>query len=83
MTTVIFSRDAGKDYSKLPKPEKAKINKKIQNLSENPFSGKPLGGELEGRCSLKAWPYRIIYRIEKNPIRVVVLRILHRQGAYN
>jgi mRNA-degrading endonuclease RelE of RelBE toxin-antitoxin system len=79
---VHLTSDAIKQYRRLPKSDSQKINKKLLQLQENPFSGKKLSGELAGSLSLKAWPYRIIYNIDVAGREIWVLSILHRQGAY-
>lgn len=82
MAEIIFSRSARKDFSRLPLVEKKKIEKKINLLRNNPFAGKMLMGQLQGLYSERVWPYRIIYKICKKPIRIAIIRILHRQGVY-
>ena len=79
---LILSRDAKKQYKHLPKSEQQKIKKKLVALSHNPSSGKKLEGKLKGRYVTRAWPYRIIYLINRDKNRVEVSDILHRQGAY-
>ena len=79
---VLLAKGAQKQYKKLPKPEQAKIRKKLEVLSQDPFAGKKLEGILKGRRSLRAWPYRIIYSINDKGKRIEVSEILHRQGAY-
>ncbi len=44
----------------------------LEGLREDPFAGKKLQGELYGLYSLRVWPYRIIYSIEKRIIKVTV-----------
>lgn len=80
---LILSRDAQKNYNRLPKTSQVKIKRKLLALSENPFLGKKLSGELEGDRSLRAWPYRIIYSIDGKRDIITVSNILHRQGVYN
>lgn len=80
---VLLAKAAQKQYKKLPKPEQIKIRKKLEVLSQDPHAGKKLEGILEGRRSLRAWPYRIIYSINKSKKRVEVSEILHRQRVYN
>ncbi len=80
---VILSKEAQKNYNHLPKVQQIKIKKKITALQENPYLGKKLEGELAGDRSLRAWPYRIIYSIDRKQKKVFVFSILHRQGAYN
>lgn len=80
---IVLSKDAHSQYKKLPKPEQAKIKKKLTLLLQNPYEGKKLGGELKGKRSLRAWPYRILYTISEQAKRIEVHKIAHRQGAYN
>lgn len=79
---VILSKNAHKQFERLPKSERNKIQKKLFSLKIEPFAGKKLTGKLEGRRSLKAWPYRIIYFINEENQRVEIIDILHRQGVY-
>lgn len=79
---VVLSKDAAKHLAKLPPPEKKKIKRKLLSLGNNPLAGKKLEAPLFGDRSLKAWPYRIIYSINKKAGQIEVSDILHRQGAY-
>ena len=79
---VVLSNQAKKQFAKLPPSEKKKIKKKLLSLNENPLSGKKLSGELNRFCSLRAWPYRIIYSLNNSENRVEVADIEHRQGVY-
>ena len=79
---VALSKDAQKQYERLPKAQQAKVLKKILGLEQNPNSGKKLEGELRGFFSLRAWPYRILYEINKSKQIIEVHKIAHRQGAY-
>ena len=77
-----FSETAEKQYAKLPKPERKKIDRKIELLQIKPLTGKKLEGVFQEKRSLKAWPYRIIYVIDAKNKNLHVLSVLHRQGAY-
>jgi len=79
---VSFSETAEKQYAKLPKPERKKIDRKIELLQLRPISGKKLKGDLQEQYSLKAWPYRILYAVDTKKKILYVLSILHRQGVY-
>lgn len=79
---VFLAKDAQKQYKKLRKKEQTKIRKRLEFLSQNPYTGKKLEGILKGRRSIRAWPYRIIYSINESNKRVEVSEIIHRQGAY-
>ena len=62
--------------------QEKKVVKKLKTIQVNPLLGKHLTGELKDFYSLKAWPYRIIYEVNKKKRRVEVNKIVHRQGAY-
>lgn len=79
---IVFSRDAEKQFKKLPKKAKDKIAKAIFGLAVNPLLGEKLHGELEGKYKIKVWPYRIIYQIFHSKLLIVIVRVQHRQGAY-
>ncbi|MEK7577874.1 MAG: type II toxin-antitoxin system RelE/ParE family toxin [Patescibacteria group bacterium] len=79
---VSLSDMAEKQYAKLPKSDRQKIDRKIELLQIKPQSGKKLKGELSDGYSLKAWPYRIIYHIDTFKKIVWITSILHRQRAY-
>lgn len=79
---VALSKNAQREYEKIPKQERAKIKKKLISLENNPLSGKKLVGELAEYYSIRAWPYRIIYGINTKKKMIQVHKIKHRQGAY-
>lgn len=79
---VALSENAEREFKKITKREQIKIKKKLAYVENEPYSGKKLGGELVRYYSVRAWPYRIIYRIDKEKKRVFVEKIQHRQGAY-
>lgn len=79
---VIITPEAQRQYKKLPVVSQAKIKRKLDLLETHPLIGKKLEGELVGRRSLKAWPYRIVYLIDEKQKTLYVVSIVHRQGAY-
>jgi len=79
---VTLSRDAQKQFDRLPKSAQAKVKKKILSLKVDHLSGKKLVGDLIGIRSLRAWPYRILYEVNTSRNRIEVHKIAHRQGAY-
>jgi mRNA-degrading endonuclease RelE of RelBE toxin-antitoxin system len=80
---VILSKEARKQCSKLPKPEKAKVKRRLKILESYPLLGKKLKGEYKGLRVLKSWPYRVFYLIKKTQKEVWVVTISHCQDAYN
>jgi len=77
---IEFSNSAKKFFQKAKRSDQLKIAKKIEILKEDPLVGKKLKGEFEGKRSFKAWPFRIIYQVEKDI--TYILAIEHRQQVY-
>ncbi len=82
MYVVVLKRKAEKQYKMLALKDRKRVLSALQHLRENPWTGKKLEGDLLGKWSLRVWPYRIIYVVEKEKITVTVLAIGHRQGVY-
>lgn len=82
MYQIIFARLAKKDLNKIARSYKPQILAALFDLKENPHLGKPLKGKFKGFYSLRVWPYRIIYKIEKKRLVILIVRIGHRQGIY-
>jgi mRNA interferase RelE/StbE len=83
MYRIIISTRAMKDMRKVSADMRRKIDGAINMLSEHPFVGKKLHADFEGLRSLRVWPYRIIYAIDRHIVTVTVLRVGHRQGVYS
>jgi mRNA interferase RelE/StbE len=79
---VLLTREAEKDLAKLPEQKRTQVFRALDGLTTDPFLGKALKGELKGVYSLRVWPFRILYRIEKKKLIILVLSIPHRKNAY-
>lgn len=79
---IIVAAEAQKSLRKVPKAYISKIERVIAVLKFDPFIGKKLEGRYKNKYSIRAWPYRIIYKIYKNQLIVEVIEITHRGGAY-
>lgn len=79
---VIITPRAQKHYKRLPRNAQLKVKKKIALIEQNVEIGKKLEGELTNQYVIRAWPYRILYIIDKKKSKIYVTSILHRQGAY-
>ena len=82
MYKVNLSSEAEKDLNAIDKKIKPKIISALLNLRNNPFAGKKLSGRLRNCYSLRVWPYRIIYLLDKKELLVLVIRIGQRGGDY-
>jgi mRNA interferase RelE/StbE len=79
---VLLTKEAEKDLAKLPEQKRTQVFRALDGLATDPFLGKALKGELKGVYSLRVWPFRILYRIEKKKLIILVLSIPHRKNAY-
>jgi len=79
---LVYKPQVLRQLKKIPPPHQKRIIRKLELLSLHPLSGKPLTGQLKGLYSLRAWPYRIIYLINKKFKEIQIISIIHRQSAY-
>jgi len=82
VTKVYFTPNTQKILSKL---KDKKLEKRIwdakSKLEHNPLAGKKLTGKLEGQYSLRIWPYRIIYFINREK-DLIITDVRHRKDVY-
>lgn len=80
---VVLTDEAKRGLRKIPEDDRREITYAMRtSLAYDPFSGKKLEADWEGYYSLRVWPYRIIYRIQKNIVTVTVFSIGHRKDIY-
>lgn len=79
---IFLTPEAQKQYHHFSENDRTKIVKNLHALKSDPWFGKKLTSRFENLYSLKAWPYRIIYSINKIKQEIWIVSILHRQGAY-
>lgn len=82
MYHIILKSKAERQFKKLPKRMKTTMARAIDSLSLDPYVGKKLQGKLTGFWSLRIWPYRIIYSIEKKIVTVTIVTIRQRKDVY-
>lgn len=79
---VTFTPTAQEDIDNLQTKDRKRVMRKLNLLECEPFAGKKLTGEYAGCRVLGAWPYRIIYKVDKAVKEVVIASVTHRQDAY-
>jgi mRNA interferase RelE/StbE len=84
--TIEFDRRVEKDLRALDKPSARRIlkylNERIAPLDDPRRLGKSLAGELGEYWRYRVGPYRIIASIEDEQLRVLVVRVAHRNEVY-
>lgn len=71
---VVLIKKAQKNLNKLPEKDQNRVKQKLLKLEENPKGEKKLSGDLEGLYSIRIWPYRAIYWIERKMVWVVKIQ---------
>ena len=81
---VIFSSPAARDLERIPpRIVSAVIVFAFGDLARSPYRvGKPLSRELEGLFSARRGPYRDLYELDDDRVRVLVVRVDHRADVY-
>ena len=79
---LAVTKTAFKQLLRIPYKIRFRIEKKIEQLTDNPFpvKAKKLSGR-PGYC-LRIGDYRVLYFVNKNRKEIIVLRVQHRKGAY-
>jgi mRNA interferase RelE/StbE len=82
---IVVDAKAERDIRKLKKqnnPLLKRLIETIDNLSFNPYQGKPLTGSKKGCYSIRVSDYRIIYEIYTKESIVHIIRVGHRKEVY-
>ena len=80
--SIEIKRSAAKELSQLPPKDRGRIVARIQALADDP---RPVGAEkLSGqdRYRVRQGAYRILYEIEDQVLRIMVVKIGHRRDVY-
>ncbi len=80
--SLTIKKSALKEMQALPKTDRIRLVAAIDDLAENPHVGKLLKGNLSGLRRLRVGAYRVVYEINENQVRVLVLRVAHRKESY-
>lgn len=83
MFKIKLTAKAKKELKDLSKSDKLRIGEIIEDLKDDPLTGKPLFRELIKRYSYRVGVYRVIYKINQQDKIVEVLSAGHRGTVYN
>ena len=72
-SSVVLSKTSHAILRRLHPDIRRPIRKALDDLSKNPYRGKPLKEELSGLWSLPVTHHRIIYQVEMNAVTVVFI----------
>ena len=80
---IEWNRIAAKELKKIDTVKLPKIISTVENLAENPF---PMGNrKLKGSkytYRIRIGDYRVIYEVDNQSRRIMIMRVRHRKDAY-
>jgi len=79
---IVYSQSSREQARGLNPAIRPIVKRRIEEIRENPFLGKPLERELAGYHSYRARRFRIIYKIDVSSRVVQVHYIGHRKDVY-
>jgi mRNA interferase RelE/StbE len=81
--TVEFTTSAAREFRALDRQLQRRVSAKIADLVEDPI---PLGARkfqgADDHWRIRVGDYRVIYRIERQRVVIVIVRIGHRREVY-
>ena len=82
MYRVEIRRQAVKELSRIDRRDRERIQQAIDGLAENPRPAESKKLRSRDGWRLRVGVYRILYRIEKERLLVLVVKIGHRRDVY-
>lgn len=85
MYSYEFDEELAGDMKKLAKKDKPlflMLQRKIVQIIENPFLGKPLKNLLRGKRRVHVGHFVLIYEVFENDHMVIFLKLAHHDDAY-
>ncbi len=83
---LLFLKEAAEEFKRLDKVVQRIIKEKLELLAEDPNrlknNIKPLKGEYRGLYRLRVGNYRVVYRLDREQIVIIIVRIGHRGEIY-
>ncbi len=75
---IYLPKSALRSMEKIPLPWQFRIEKAIDSLQFNPYYGEKMSGDFSDMRKIRVWPYRIIYKINKNKKTIFIFEVARR-----
>ena len=79
---LVYAAACRRQILRLPPVLKPLVKRAIEQLAQEPHTGKRLERELAGYLSLRAKRYRVIYRVDESSRTVEIRYVGHRRDIY-
>ena len=80
---VVFLNGFTKQFRRLPGSVKARVRQRVIELSENPYLGLRLVGELSDYWKDRVGKYRMIYQIDETTKTIIMYDVDLRKRVYD
>jgi mRNA interferase RelE/StbE len=81
---ILYHKNIKKDLKSLDKSIVAAFFKIVESrIAINPFIGERLKGKLRDILKYRIGNYRVLYTINQDVLRILVLRFRHRKNVYD
>ena len=80
--TILITKRFKRSFKTLPQNIKQRIYEAILLLTEKPYIGTKLTGELAGLLRLRIEDYRIIYMTNEKEKQIILIDVGHRKKIY-
>ncbi len=82
--TLKISSHAKRQLKKIERDKEliSRLRKAFDAITDDPYAGKDLGGEMAGIRSFRAGNWRILYRVFKERLIVLVISVGDRKEVY-
>lgn len=79
---LVYAAACRRQILRLPPALKPLVKRAIEQLAQDPHTGKRLERELAGYLSLRAKRYRVIYRVDESSRTIEIHYVGHRRDIY-
>jgi mRNA interferase RelE/StbE len=84
MYRILFTKQARKALLKMPVDVAHSVREKLAAIAQDPFSNRSDVSPLKGRPGhrLRIGKWRVIYRVERDALEILVIKIASRGDVY-
>ncbi len=80
--TLRLSNASKRQLRRLGRRERARTWELIAKIQEDPYSYKPLSGQLSGTRSARTGNLRVIYAVDETEERIILIYLGYRERVY-
>ncbi len=80
--SIRIKGSAARELKRIAKRDRTRLVAAIDRLTEFPYLGAALKGDLRGLRRLRVGDFRVMYEVRDDELIVLVVRVAHRRDAY-